>query len=90
VPGADEQIRSLHRTVKARTDKREHKERIAQNLTGMAPKTGAEAFERWFWTLDAEMQAKVRVWLLGPGPSEFLKELERAEQEKRAAAMTLH
>lgn len=91
VPGEEEQIASLHRTVKAQQERNAVKARIQENLSGNAPpKSGKEAFERWYWSLDAQVQSMVRIWLLEFEPAAFIGELERTHEEVRASAMTLH
>lgn len=91
LPGADEQVRALHRTVNAQNEKKEMKARIAENVSAAsAPKTAKEAFERWYWSLDAELQSKVRIWLLQFDPSAFVSQLERVHEDIRAQASTLH
>jgi ParB-like chromosome segregation protein Spo0J len=91
VPGADEQIRSLHRTVKAKEERAATKAQIQANLRGtQSPQTAKEAFEHWYWSLDAEMQTKVRLWLFELDPATFTRELERLHDDKRTSVMTLH
>lgn len=91
VPGAEEQIRSLHRTVKAKEERAQTKAQIQANLSrAVEPQTAKEAFERWYWSLDAEMQTKVRIWLYEFDPTTFTRELERLHDDKRTSVMTLH
>lgn len=91
MPGEEEQVRFLQRTAKRKRERQEAKAQTQQPVRREAnPATGKEAFERWYWSLDAELQSKVRIWLLQFDPSAFVSQLERVHEDIRAQASTLH
>ena len=91
VPGAKEQIRSLHRTVAEQQQRKETKARIAENLAGSGrPKTAQEAFDEWYWSLEIDMRMEVSIWLLGLDTEAYVEELKQADELLRGDRRALN
>jgi ParB-like chromosome segregation protein Spo0J len=91
VPGAEEQIRALHRVVDAQKARNKQKAQIAENhARAAAPKTGKDIFDHWLGSLDIERRAVVRIWLLGVDLEAHFIELDRAEELIRSDRRELH
>jgi ParB family chromosome partitioning protein len=91
VPGAEEQVRALHRTVAEQQGRKEAKARIAENLAAVGkPKTAQAAFDAWYWSLEIDMRMEVSIWLLGLDTEAYVAELRKTDELLRGDQQALH
>lgn len=88
---AENQVHVLRKRAAWLEKRKEVKAQIAANhAKADQPKTFQQAFDRWFRTLDVDMQMKGRIWLLGLDAEAYVAELEKTDELLRADRRSLH
>jgi hypothetical protein len=85
------QVKELRLHAERKAERKRAQEDIAAILAGTnKPKTAQQAFDRWYWSLEIDMRAEVRIWLLGLDAEAYVAELDKAAELLAADRRALH
>jgi ParB-like chromosome segregation protein Spo0J len=88
--GAEQQVYALRDYAQHLERKKKRRRERKQPLASLPPRSFGEAFDRWFHTLDIEMQVQGAIWLLGEEPEKFVEQRKRAAEATAADRKAMH